>query len=280
MSLRSALEAPAGFVAERTVDGTLIVRGDLRRAVRDAGLDDMGRWDAAIASGRRASGRGATGCVDLPNGPRLVLKRMRRGGLAAPLWRDRFLDVDRLLGNLSAPAEVARRGIPTAPAAAMLLVPGPPGLYRAWLAVEEISDSQDLARRLASPRPPAREELAAVMERMRRMHDAGVEHRDLNLGNLLVRMRPGQGPEVFVVDLDRVVIHPGPLSFRARQAAIRRLERSYVKRFGDAGPVGAEPGKLLADLYAADDARTASRLRAGRLAGRVLLALHRAGWRS
>ena len=64
------------------------------------------------------------------------------------------------------------------------------GLYRAWLAVEEL-DAADLRTRLAAGRPPSTEELGAALSVVRRMHERGIEHRDLNLGNLLVGAGPG-----------------------------------------------------------------------------------------
>jgi hypothetical protein len=105
------------------------------------------------------------------------------------------------------------------------------------------------------------------------MHDAGLEHPDLNLGNLLLRPSPS-GPQAFVVDLDRAHLERRPLSRARRQAALRRLERSHAKLFGVPGPLDGDGDAWYAG-YAGDDAALSAYLSAGRPAGRLRLAVHR-----
>ncbi len=114
---------------------------------------------------------------------------------------------------------------------------------------------------------------------VRRMHDTGLHHRDLNLGNLLLRRSPSGEWEAFIVDLDRAVLRQEPLSLGLRSRALGRLERSYVKQFGKSGPLGEQGGQVLHTLYAGDDGALAHRLAAGRRFGKILLAVHRLGWR-
>jgi tRNA A-37 threonylcarbamoyl transferase component Bud32 len=161
---------------------------------------------------------------------------------------------------------------------ALLLLEGPRGLFQGWLGLEDVAGSTDLATRFASESPPTSAELGAALRAVRRMHDAGVEHRDLNLGNLLVGEAGADGPRAFVIDLDRARCHAAALPFAARQAALRRLERSYVK----SGPPGHARDEIrdgLYSLYAGDDARLASRLAKGRRVGRGWIRVHRLGWR-
>lgn len=208
-----------------------------------------------------------------------MVKRMRRGGLLARIWRDRFPGTARLLGNLSVPMEAARRGVPTAAPAAMLIEIGPIGLDRAWMAVDEIPGAEDLLTRLSGPRPPAREEIAELLRAVRRMHDAGVEHRDLNLANLLLSSDAGAHPEAWIVDLDRARLFDAPLPVRKRRAALLRMERSYLKSFGDLGPLPAPRGPTWIDAYAAGDRTLARALETGNRVARASLAIHRLGWR-
>jgi hypothetical protein len=202
---------------------------------------------------------------------------MRRGGITAALWRDRYLGEGRLLANLGVPMAAAARGIPTPEPLAMLLLRSEGGLYRAWLAVEEVSGSVDLLTRMRRLPAPEEGELRTVMQAVRRMHDAGLHHRDLNLSNLLVRERNGVW-EVHVIDLDRAELRSGPLPFRSRLSSLRRLERSYEKHVGRGGPLEEDAGKTLYRLYAGEDRRLAARLERSRPVGRALLALHRLGW--
>jgi hypothetical protein len=108
------------------------------------------------------------------------------------------------------------------------------------------------------------------------MHDAGVDHRDLNLGNLLLRASAA-GVEAFIVDLDAARLCAGPLPFAARQRALRRLERSLVK-IGDGDP-GEQSRARLYEAYAGDDAGLAQRLGRGRRVGRMWIHLHALSWR-
>jgi hypothetical protein len=113
---------------------------------------------------------------------------------------------------------------------------------------------------------------------VRRMHDRGLEHRDLNLGNLLLRAAPGRPSEAFVIDLDRARVWSGPLPARRRRRGLRRLERSCLK---SGHPQAVDPGtrRLLYELYADGDALLAARLARGRRTAQLLLFLHGLGWR-
>ena len=257
------------FVRRDGAGGTLWVRRDLESAALAAFLDRESGWESRLD--RRAGGRGPTGLLDFgAAGPVARLKRLRRGGIAGPLWRDRFPGSSRILANLAVPAEARRRGVPTPEPLALLAIPGPPGLWRGWLATEEIPGAYPLERRFGST-----EEAAAVREAMRvvrAMHDAGVEHRDLNLGNLLLRP-VAEGEAVVVLDLDDARLHPGPLRFGVRRRALRRLERSTAKRTG----VRAYDAWYVA--YADGDAALAERLAAGRWLDRMWISLHRLGWK-
>jgi 3-deoxy-D-manno-octulosonic acid kinase len=270
---------PAGFLAAARGRLVLLVRPDLEERALAAGLIDPGAWEAALDARPAGPGRGASGRLVLDGGIPWVVKRMRRGGLTARLWRDRFPGSARLLRNLSVPVEAARRGVPTPVPAAMLLERGPCRLCRAWLAVEEIPGAEDLLTRLSGPRPPGPAEIGEVLRMVRRMHDAGVEHRDLNLGNLLLRLGPDGGPEAHVVDLDRARLLDVPLGTRKRRSALRRMERSYVKRFGPGGPLPGPRTRSWIEAYAGNDAALARELAAGGRWARASLAFHRLGWR-
>lgn len=266
---------PAGFTPSRAGRTRVWLREDLADRLRGAGLASPATWWAALdAAARGGAGRAATARLDLPGGgPRLVLKRLARGGLLASAWRGRFLGDRRLLENLSIPDEALRRGVATARGAALVAIPGPPGFFRGLLAVEEIEGAADL-RDLLGRGPLDAASWEAVAAALRAMHAAGLDHPDLNLGNLL--LRPGRaGPEAFVVDLDGARLRAGPLPFSARQSALRRLERSCHRVLGpEAGAAAADAAYA---AYAGGDADVARRFAAGRGRGRLLLALRSLG---
>jgi hypothetical protein len=222
-------EAPEGFDSLEGAVGTLLVRQDLRERLLKLGLDAPEGWNRLLSSVSTAAGRGGIARIELPSGERLVLKKLLRGGLAGELRRELFVGRSRLLGNLHLPAEARLRGVPTAAPAALLLVPASGGHFRGWLAMEEISGARDLLALYASGGSPSESEMRAAMRAVHRMHDAGLVHRDLNLGNLLVRGE-GEACEGFVVDLDGAELRDRPLTPKWRLRALRRIERSYVKQ--------------------------------------------------
>jgi tRNA A-37 threonylcarbamoyl transferase component Bud32 len=235
-------------------------------------------WDRALASGAGGSGRGVSAVVPGSATARWRLKRMRRGGLAARLWSDRYPSAERLVAVVEASATALARGVPTARPVALIVERGAAGLVLGALAFEEIEETEDLAKRVTGGLL-TRAELSAAIAVVRTMHDAGIVHPDLNLGNILLRVRPGARPEAFVIDFDKAEILEGPAPFADRQAALRRLERSCAKLIGAPGPLGDGGSDLWYSIYAGDDAELAKRFVRGRGVGRMALAVHRLGWK-
>ncbi|HKQ61114.1 MAG TPA: lipopolysaccharide kinase InaA family protein [Candidatus Polarisedimenticolaceae bacterium] len=219
------MDLPPGFIVERGPGRLFLAAADRAGALRALEFDRPAAWQRRLGHQRRGS------TVRLELGPQVALrlKQLRRGGLFAALWHERFVGRRRLLANLTLALAARERGIPTPAPVALLVVAGPPGLYRAWLASEELTHAEDLRTRFQSGVRPSPAELAAALAVVRQAHDRGLEHRDLNLGNLAVRTAPDGRIEAFVLDLDRARLHPGPLPARRRRAALRRLERSGAK---------------------------------------------------
>ncbi len=197
----------------------------------------------------------------------------------APLLGDRFAGSARLVANLTLPVEALRRGIPTAAPAALLLDAGPPGWFRAWIAFEELAATEDLMAAFRSAAPPTPEEISAAMRVVGRMHDEGIEHPDLNLGNLLVR-RGADSPEAWIIDLDGARLASGPLDLPTRLRGVRRLERSYLKGAFERG-AAPDPGlrRIWYDSYESSVPGVAEKIHRAPGLGRARLWLHRLGWR-
>ncbi len=265
---------PEGFRVEKRGSCCFIADRVLEEPLTQAGLDREEGWTDRLKAASDGPSRGKTARLRIA-GQVLRLKQLRRGGATGRLWCDRFPGRGRLLRNVSLPEEARRRGVATPRAVALLLIQGPPGLHRGWLALEELEGAQDLANRFNSDGPPTIPELATVMQVVKAMHDAGVEHRDLNLGNLLIRSS-GIETEAFVIDLDGARTHSRTLGFRRRQRSLRRLERSYVKWVETARQDPAVREAFYAE-YAGDDPGLALRLSRGRAVGRLGVRLHRYG---
>jgi hypothetical protein len=96
---------------------------------------------------------------------------------------------------------------------------------------------------------------------VRRLHDAGVEHRDLQLRNILVT--PERERRIVVVDLDRARFFPRgtmPTSRRARN--LSRLARSALKAGLFEGTLGRREVAAFMGAYSAGNRALRLELRA------------------
>ncbi|HEV7632052.1 MAG TPA: 3-deoxy-D-manno-octulosonic acid kinase [Steroidobacteraceae bacterium] len=181
-------------------------------------------WIARGAVVGEALGRGTTLIVK-EGARRLVLRHYRRGGLAARISPDRYLwrgeSVTRPFHELALIARLHAAGLPVpVPVAARYQREG--ATYCGDIITEYLSDTQSLAQRLAAG-PPGFDTWAAIGRCLRRFHDAGVCHADLNAHNILLR----DATTVFLIDFDR-----GSQRLRDglwRDANLVRLRRSLEK---------------------------------------------------
>jgi len=265
---------PEGFRVVESGETRLIVHERLQELFTRERFDRPAAWESCLGSGVAESGRGTNAVRDFGEFT-LRLKQLRRGGLASRYRREHFSDNRRLLENLSLPLEVAAREIPTAAPRALLVESVGGSGYRGWLATEELSSMRDAAAAVREATQESEARWLVAIGVVKRMHDAGVDHRDLNLGNLLIGNEPQR--QVVVVDFDNARLHDGPLPFGLRQKALRRLERSYVKTCYPRAASEAVRTQIYS-RYAADDLQLTRRLRRGRRIGRWAIALHRLGW--
>jgi len=183
------------------------------------GLFLRDHWEQQRAVVGQARGWGNALLLETPFGP-AVLRQYLRGGWPAQVSDDRYLftgfERSRPLREFHMLARLTARALPVpAPLAAQCLRDGP--FYRGWLLMERILDAATLVDLLE--RTPWREVGAMI----RRFHDAGVVHADLNARNVLV----AGGDAVHLVDFDRARISVGDSA--AFRANLRRLRRSLDK---------------------------------------------------
>lgn len=192
-------------------------------------------------------GRGSVRFVRL-GAERLVLRRYLRGGLVARLSRDRYLwlgeDRTRAFHEFRLLARLAGQGLPVPrPVAARYWRDGP--TYRAELATRLLPGAESLAARWLAGRA-CREDWERAGRCIRRFHDAGVQHADLNANNVML----DQLGHVWLLDFDRGRLRtPGPWQGRV----LARLARS-LEKVGAAAGRGGEWRDGFAALKAAHDA--------------------------
>ena len=184
---------------------------------------DPAWWQARGAVEGSASGRGTTWFVRA-GALALVLRHYRRGGLIARLSADRYfwlgLARTRAWAEWGLLARLRALGLPVPRPVAARVIRGGLG-YRADILVERLEGCEPLAERLQ--RGPAGPELWQQVGRcIRRFHDAGVYHHDLNASNILL----APDGQVYLIDFDRGRLRR-PGGWRAQNIA--RLHRSLAK---------------------------------------------------
>jgi len=189
-----------------------------------------GRYPVYVISAKVPSGTGQG------QGSHWAVRHYARGGrFVSVLLGDRYLLSSRVRPFHEAEAsEAARdRGIPTPRVVAAAMYRK--GLfYRADLVTEFIPNAEDLVRVIFDPRKKgaggAVERLQALESAghlLRTMADAGLHHRDLHAGNILMEWK-GAAPRAHLLDLDRCEVKPlqetlSPLPM------LHRLKRSLLK---------------------------------------------------
>jgi len=194
----------------------------------DVRLFDPGYWEQQGALAGKAKGRGRVLFLDAESGP-AVLKQYLRGGWAARVSRDRYVfsgfDRSRPVMEFKILERLCAAGLPVPePLAAMCLQHG--SLYSGWLLTRRILDAEPLADQVVIRRddPQMWRKTGACI---RRFHDFGLVHADLNARNILV----GGDGSIHLVDFDRARIRQG--ESRAYGANLRRLHRSLEKNWPD-----------------------------------------------
>ena len=226
---------PAGYDLERERGAIVVALPSVMQAVC-AAIRDAGTLYAAAAGQPDAqafAGRGNAYHMQ-SNEDEWVVRHYSRGGAAARVLTDQYVrtGVPRPLKELHASVAARARGVATPEVVASVIYPAGP-VYRGDIATRYVPRSAPLADvAISSERREAAVRIGAwraAGRLMRAVFDAGVEHADLNLRNILIQMRDGAEPEALLLDLDRAVVHSGPLSPDSRQAALERLHRSRRK---------------------------------------------------
>jgi len=181
-------------------------------------------WQGQGAVSGEAQGRGRALLLETDFGP-AVLRQYLRGGWAARVSRDRYcfsgFETSRPIAEFRMLEELTAAGLPVpAPVAAMCQRAGI--YYTGWLMTRRITGASPLADVIESRRDdPVFWDAAGAG--IRRFHDFGVIHADLNARNILV----DESDRIFLIDFDRSRVRKGDSS--AYSANLRRLQRSLQK---------------------------------------------------
>ncbi|HUP00454.1 MAG TPA: lipopolysaccharide kinase InaA family protein [Gemmatimonadota bacterium] len=222
---------PAGYRRWRAGPHDAVAWEPAAEPVRAALAESGSLYDWAAAHSEREveTGRGRLFAVRL--GPlRAAVRHYRRGGWIAPLLDDRYFDdPPRPFAELAISEGLRQAGVSTPRVLAGVVTRAAPG-YRADLATEWLEPGLDLVSLLAPNHYPDDERaaaLAAAGETVGRAHRAGLDHPDLNPGNVFVQ--PFQnGWSAALLDLDRARITVA-LSAGFERRNLRRFQRAIEK---------------------------------------------------
>lgn len=236
---------PPGFVADTARD-SLLVRAEVRQWLAPL-LRTRGDW-AGYDAHPLAGGRGGT-CRVRVDGHEVVVRPYRRGGWVARVLYDTYLGRHpRPFRELQALVALRQAGVPVVEVYGAAVHWLAPGVYRGWLATRYVTGATTLWEWLAAA-PPAAERaavLATAGRAVRRLHDSGWRHPDLNLTNILVAPGPVGLPDVLLIDFDRAC-----QGTRRAGHDLLRLERSARKLDPPGTTVTAADLAALRAAYAA-----------------------------
>lgn len=233
--------------------------------------------------------RGSTVRVSLPgsHGGNFILRRCVRGGILGRLLGRNFFGIrTRMFHETALTSFAMRLGLPVAEIIVAAREPIAPFLYRGWILTREIPDSRNLRSYLDSqaidPSHEEQQDRRAILSNLAgliaKMHDSGIYHGDLHVGNILVQRSPGNSPQVCLIDFDKSDIVK-EMDLPRRIKNLMRLYRSVIKRPGL--PEKLVPGYLERFWVAYFRGDRSARQRAGKLFKRYSLIFysHMLWWR-
>lgn len=237
-SFRKTVHWPTGpEVQQKPVPGGAMLYDASRAGNADAHWFERDWWAQRGQVRPAQEGRGAVLFIQA-DGRRLVLRHYRRGGWMAAVSSDRYrwhdADSTRSFHEWYLLYLMRRAGLPVpVPIAAGYRRVGRYS-YRADLVTEELPNVSSLAARIRSASLPLTD-WVAIGRCLRRFHDEGVCHADLNAHNLLL----GEGHAVWLIDFDRAQLRrPGLWCdtnlVRLRRSLEKISDRLPAEHFSDA----------------------------------------------
>ena len=240
---------PDGFSKITDCRGIRLVVREDRAGEIDASIC---REDRGEAYDYRYHGRSPLRAIRLRDGETALIRSYRHGGFLRAVTGACFVTwPPRPFRELTITEELRRRGLRTVEvyAAGVEQIYGP--VYRGCLVTRELSDAKDLWAALQD-QSVSRHRLGSILkataETLRAMHREGVYHTDLNLKNILVRLKSG-GAESYVIDFDKAKLVLGKLPAPLVSKNLDRLLRSALKLDPQRRYLSADAWNEFLDFY-------------------------------
>ncbi len=224
---------PSGYSKVEKGGVIVILADSYRDKLLEAGIADPDVMIKQASPVETPGGRGKVYSIS-PGGVKLVIRHYEHGGFFRKVLGDLFLGAWRPLKELALTRRAFSMGLPVPESIAVCMKKQLGIFTRSWFISKEIRGAVEIAVLFAGtgmePVSEKRKLLYAVAGAIRVMHDRGLYHNDLNLGNILARKKD-EGYEVFIVDLDKSVFRK-ELSINQRVKNLSRLNRSVDKIAG------------------------------------------------
>jgi hypothetical protein len=193
-------------------------------------------YAARVNEAQALQGRAAVYVVPFgPAGIQVAVRHVMRGGLIGRIIRDRFFPPTRALRELVTSIRLRMAGVPTPEVLAIATYPGGGPFRTADVVTRYVPDSADLAAVFSDSRNDSQRRpiLDAVVTLLSRLTDAGAQHADLNLKNILITPTD-TGYAASVLDVDRVHFHASgdPMVTHANRERLLRSLRKWRSRPG------------------------------------------------
>ncbi len=258
-------QTPASFSLVQKGKVSLLLRDEYKTLLLAQGIVDLKTFlNKSGQVSHYHKGRTLHPSIPLENGKAMVVRQYSHGGLMRAITGNLYLFGARSFGELAITEEIRSCGIPTIePIGAIHLDTDFPLLYRAYLLTLEVPGALNAIQYLEKMRgSPGQERLSHKRKMirnsgllLRRFHQSGFFHQDLQLKNILV-----DGDRILIIDFDRSY-RKRILSMEERIKNILRLNRSVEKwkRFGL--PITRTDRWRFFIAYAGDDKETCEAMR-------------------
>jgi len=223
---------PSSFSLIKKGNVFILLEDGYKEAVLKQGIDDLRTF---LKKSRQTShyhrGRALHPCLPLEDNKRMVLRQYLHGGLLRAITGGLYCFGARSFRELALTEEIRSCGIPTIPAIGAIHHRIFYPFYRAYFLSLEVPQAIDLIQYFNGLGvPPSRGNLSSKRKTIRsagllirKFHQAGFFHSDLQLKNILVAR-----DELLLIDFDRSY-RKSNLSIRERRKDLLRLNRSVEK---------------------------------------------------
>lgn len=226
--MRKTVPIPDSFTLIRKGKASLFLKNEYKDMLLQRGIADVETFlFKNEQDSKHVEGRAVHPCVPIKEGEWMIVRRYSHGGILRPLTGSLYLFGSRSFRELTLTEEIRSCGIRTIQPLGAIHRRVFPFFYRAYLLSLEVPSAKDLLDYLRqaghSDLSMKRKIIRSAGVLLRRFHQSGFFHADLQLKNILVA-----GEDVLLIDFDRSY-RKQMLSRRQRIRNLLRLNRSAEK---------------------------------------------------